>query len=513
MCRNKRMLWLLACASLMAETTDSSSNADTDPLQILRDEPPYFVEFAVAYGDDAGKIASFVVEFVPEWCPRGAHRVRELVDSGYYDQAAFFRVIPEFVAQFGIAADPKRTARWSTRRLLDDPVVGSNRRGIVSFAASGPNTRTTQLFVNTGDNEHLDIEGYAPVGRVISGIEVIDGLNAQYSDLIPQGKVERGGNRFVKSKAPGISFVISARLVGPGRRDGRSLVECSIRDAPIPLLIDVHEDWAPHGAARFLELVKIGYYDSTALFRAVDNFLVQFGIAADMEVRNRWSGKNIPDDIDLHIPIARGALSFAGSGPESRDTQLFISYSFLDFLGKAPWERPIGYVIDGLSALDSIYTGYGDTESGGGGGPNQEQIYREDGYTYLERDFPLLSYFDQCKVVSLRQNSTLTPRTLTHAQHHAIAVAMSPPAPGLVSSAVHGPIFRVHSERVEGARGHSSPSLQQIQAGFIGVLVCVALYCVASSFFVMRRASHATSVCSVLPLQLSACVPEDSKDM
>ena len=111
------------------------------------------------------------------------------------------------------------------------------------------------------------------------------------------------------------------------------------------MLIDVHEEWAPKGALRFLELTESGAFDATAFFRAIAGFLVQFGIPHSDELRERWLGKTIEDDPDLSIPITRGIISFAGSGANSRDTQVFLPFEHISYLGKAPWERPFGFLL------------------------------------------------------------------------------------------------------------------------------------------------------------------------
>ncbi len=129
-----------------------------------------------------------VIEVDPQLAPVGAARLRELVSEGYYDGARFFRVLRGFVAQFGIAADPAATAKWRSRAIPDDPVRASNVRGTVTFATAGPDTRTTQLFINLADNVRLDEMGFAPVGRVVEGMEVVDQLHGGYGEGAPRGR-------------------------------------------------------------------------------------------------------------------------------------------------------------------------------------------------------------------------------------------------------------------------------------------------------------------------------------
>jgi peptidyl-prolyl cis-trans isomerase A (cyclophilin A) len=131
------------------------------------------------------------IEVDPELAPQGSQRLREIVEASVLDGARFFRVVPGFVVQFGIAADPTVAATWRNRPIRDDPVKASNIRGTVTFATAGPNTRTTQLFVNLRDNERLDSMGFAPIGRVVEGMDVVDRLYSGYGEGAPQGKGPR----------------------------------------------------------------------------------------------------------------------------------------------------------------------------------------------------------------------------------------------------------------------------------------------------------------------------------
>lgn len=144
--------------------------------------------FRVLFVTSQGEI---VVEVNPEWAPRGADRLRALVEEGFFDGARFFRVVEGFVVQFGIPADPARSAAWRDRPIADDPVVASNERGTLTFATAGPDTRTTQLFINLGNNTRLDEMGFAPVGRVVEGMDAVDRLYSEYGEAAPAGKGPR----------------------------------------------------------------------------------------------------------------------------------------------------------------------------------------------------------------------------------------------------------------------------------------------------------------------------------
>jgi len=122
------------------------------------------------------------------WAPRGADRFYNLVRSGFYDGVRFFRVIPGFMAQFGIHGDTGVTAAWRARVIQDDPVRGTNGRGTVTYATAGPGTRTTQIFINFGDNNRLDASGFAPFGQVVEGMEVVDALYGGYGEGAPNGR-------------------------------------------------------------------------------------------------------------------------------------------------------------------------------------------------------------------------------------------------------------------------------------------------------------------------------------
>ncbi len=151
-------------------------------------------------------VGVFVVEVTRAWAPRGADRFYNLVKYGYFDGNRFFRVVPNFMVQFGINGDPKLNAVWSDADIIDDPVTQSNKRGFVTFAKTqAPNSRSTQIFINFKDNSFLDQTAFAPFGQVVSGMEVVDKINGEYgeqpSQMQPQ--IQSGGNAFlVKSISP-----------------------------------------------------------------------------------------------------------------------------------------------------------------------------------------------------------------------------------------------------------------------------------------------------------------------
>jgi peptidyl-prolyl cis-trans isomerase A (cyclophilin A) len=160
----------------------------------------------------------FVIEVTREWAPLGADRFYNLVKNGFYDECRFFRVLDGFMAQFGINGDPQLMAAWRGATLRDDPVKESNRRGSVTFATGGPNTRTTQVFINYGDNSRLDRQGFAPFGRVVSGMDVVDKLYSGYGEGAPQGKgpsqaqIQTEGNAYLQKGYPRLDSVKAATI-------------------------------------------------------------------------------------------------------------------------------------------------------------------------------------------------------------------------------------------------------------------------------------------------------------
>jgi peptidyl-prolyl cis-trans isomerase A (cyclophilin A) len=171
--------------------------------------------FRVRFETSAG---SFTVAVHRDWAPLGADRFYNLARSGYFDDVRFFRVLPGFVAQFGMHGDPAVTRAWFTQRFPDDPVRHTNARGTVTFATSGPNSRTTQLFINYGDNASLDARGFAPLGEVVEGMEVVDRFYAAYGEGAPQGRgpdqgrIRTEGNTYLERDYPRLDYVKRATV-------------------------------------------------------------------------------------------------------------------------------------------------------------------------------------------------------------------------------------------------------------------------------------------------------------
>jgi peptidyl-prolyl cis-trans isomerase A (cyclophilin A) len=156
----------------------------------------------------------FTIEVHRTWAKNGAGRFYNLVKSGFYDGATFFRVVPDFVVQFGISPYPEVSKQWQNASIPDDPVTAHNNRGVVTFAAAGPNTRTTQVFINLGDNRSLDNSGFAPFGTVTDGMEVVTKLYAGYGDepTPHQAEMQLQGNAWLQKTYPKLDSIKTARI-------------------------------------------------------------------------------------------------------------------------------------------------------------------------------------------------------------------------------------------------------------------------------------------------------------
>jgi len=161
---------------------------------------------------------AFIVEVHRDWAPLGADRFYNLVKNGYYDDCRFFRVIDGFMAQIGMNGNPAIQSAWTSARLQDDPVKQSNKKGYVTFAHAGPNSRTTQFFINYGDNSSLDRQGFPPIGQVTSGMDVVEKLYSGYGDGPPrgrgpsQGQITAEGNAYLMKDFPKLDYVKKATV-------------------------------------------------------------------------------------------------------------------------------------------------------------------------------------------------------------------------------------------------------------------------------------------------------------
>jgi peptidyl-prolyl cis-trans isomerase A (cyclophilin A) len=160
-------------------------------------------------------VGDFVVEVHRDWAPLGADRFYNLVRNGYFTNAAFFRVIPRFVVQFGLNANPAVNRAWHDAKMQDDPVTQSNKKGTIVFASAGPNTRTTQLFINYVDNARLDGMGFAPFGSVVDGMDVVEKIFPGYTERPDQDAITDQGDAYLVKNFPEIDRIKLARVLPP----------------------------------------------------------------------------------------------------------------------------------------------------------------------------------------------------------------------------------------------------------------------------------------------------------
>ena len=213
------LLLLVSVAAVAQEKAQPSKQASPgasfnkallQPAALNEKAPETFsVKFATAKGD-------FVISVTRAWAPLGADRFYNLVQNGFFDNVTFFRVVPGFVVQFGISGYPQVAAAWSRAVIKDDPVKQSNKRGFITYAMAGPNTRTTQVFINFSDrNAALDAQGFAPFGQVTQGMDVVEKLYSGYAEGVTdkQDLIAAKGNAYLEKEYPKLDKIVSATLV------------------------------------------------------------------------------------------------------------------------------------------------------------------------------------------------------------------------------------------------------------------------------------------------------------
>lgn len=196
-----------SAASAPAEASKKLGKSDKDKV------PDKFrAVFVTTKGD-------FEVEFDKAAAPKGVARMHELLQTNFFKDIAFFRAIDGFVVQFGIPGNPKDAAKWRAKAIDDDPVVKSNEAGSLVFATSGPNSRTTQLFINLKDNKRLDSMGFSPIGKVVKGMDVVKNLYTGYGEGAPMGTgpaqdlIQMEGNKYLKKSFPKLDYIKSAKIL------------------------------------------------------------------------------------------------------------------------------------------------------------------------------------------------------------------------------------------------------------------------------------------------------------
>lgn len=410
------------------EKQDSDSGLDTAALE--KKYPPKVVivsnesmpqetpeKFTVMFECSNGW---FAVECHRDWAPNGVDRFYQLVKDKFFTDLRVFRVVPGFVAQFGISGDPSVSQKWAEANIPDDPVVQSNIEGTLTFAAaSAPNTRSTQLFINLADNsDKLDHLGFAPIGVIMYGREVPKSFNARYGETPAtlQGEILAKGNAFLDERFPGLDTikrvvfiediqdqnVLLAKyrkevldalanrhnlLATPMRAPDRFKVR--IESTRGIIVLECHRDWAPNGADRFYTLLKNKFYDGAPFFRVVPGFVVQFGLPADPKSFRAWLRVAIPDD-PVVKSNTKGTIAFAAAGPNSRTTQVFFNLddnaSNLDHQGFAAF----GEVVEGMDVVENINPEYGERV-------DQAKL-RQYGEFYIDDYFPRMDRINRAFV-------------------------------------------------------------------------------------------------------------------
>lgn len=204
---SRAVVWQQYLLELLKESGPRRAASGQVPAPLL-----FRVKMATTKGE-------FSLEIHRDWAPHGADRFYELVHAHYFDDSRFFRVVPHYIAQFGIAGDPVTAALWRERTIPDDPVRRSNLRGAIAYATTGPGCRATELYINLVDNTRLDAQGFAPIGEVVSGMEVVDALYSGYGERSGggmragrQAPLFEGGNGWLDAHFPKLDKLLSAQV-------------------------------------------------------------------------------------------------------------------------------------------------------------------------------------------------------------------------------------------------------------------------------------------------------------
>lgn len=362
----------------------------------------------------------FAVECRKDWAPNGVERFYELVKDGYFTDMRVFRVVkgPNLsVAQFGISGDPQKSAKWLESNIQDDPVRESNVTGTVTFAAAGqPNTRSAQLFVNLADNTFLDDRGFAPIGKVVFGMDTAQGLYSGYGEQLTQlqGQIAAMGNSFLDSQFPKLDSIKRAFFVEkieevkapepivatpkePTRHPmetAPSVYKVRLETTKGFMIVECHREWAPLGADRFFTLVKQGFYNGSPFFRVITEpkpYIAQFGINVDSYANEDWAKDTLDlDPVKESNTVGRVSFAMKPGRPETRSFQVFINLadnSRLDGLGIAPF----GEIVEGMDVVRNLYSGYQDKADQAG--------MIETGETFWLAGYPLMDIIKKATIV------------------------------------------------------------------------------------------------------------------
>ncbi len=208
-----KLISILAIIAMFGTMTafgqTGGGKAFMDPASLKEKAPEIFIADL-----ELGNGKHFVIEVRRAWSPNGADRFYNLVKSGFYDETRLFRVVPDFMVQWGINGDPAVSAKWRPASIQDDPVKEGNKRGNVTFAKTGaPNSRTTQIFINFKDNSFLDATGFSAFGRVVTGMDVVDKIYAGDRENPDQNQIQMAGNAYLMKSFPKLDYVKKATIV------------------------------------------------------------------------------------------------------------------------------------------------------------------------------------------------------------------------------------------------------------------------------------------------------------
>lgn len=202
---------LLALAACNNSQSRSASLLNPSPAELAAPAPD---SFKVLFETSKGH---FTAQAYRAWAPLGTDRFYFLVNNHFYDGARFFRTLPNFVVQFGLNGDPNVSKAWETRTIKDDSVKQSNQAGLITYAMGGPNSRTTQIFINKVDNSRLDAMGFAPFAKIIDGMHVVEQFYGGYGDGGRGGPDQRQirdqGNGYLERQFPKLDSIVKARIV------------------------------------------------------------------------------------------------------------------------------------------------------------------------------------------------------------------------------------------------------------------------------------------------------------
>lgn len=211
MTRNARRFVTFPCLFLLLCSFSATNRCSgAQPARQTANDTRTPEKFRVLFDTTKGK---FTVEVTRQWAPLGADRFYQAVQQEFFIDCAFFRVVPNFIVQFGINGNPKVQKKWREAKFKDDPVTQSNKPGTITFATAGRDTRTTQMFINFGDNTFLDRMGFAPFGRVVEGMDVVRGINSEYGEQPNQGSIQTQGNAYLRRAFPRLDYIKTATVI------------------------------------------------------------------------------------------------------------------------------------------------------------------------------------------------------------------------------------------------------------------------------------------------------------